>query len=187
VPKLLKPSAPKWIWVVREHDPARENLEYQTILRTWRQPGRTSRHVATRKGFGILRNLGMGLIGAVVGGLLFRPFGLFQGLDAVVISLRDIVAACERDPVRDCASAAARHAIAPGADRGARVFGGERLHPGLPALVGPDADRLAEPPRHGGRAPGSDLSSDTHRALHSGQPVLRPPHPVSLGHSTTKL
>jgi uncharacterized membrane protein YeaQ/YmgE (transglycosylase-associated protein family) len=59
--------------------------------------------VATRKGFGILRNLGMGLIGAVVGELLLRPFGLFQGLDAVVISLRDIVAACERDPVRDCA------------------------------------------------------------------------------------
>ena len=33
-----------------------------------------------RKGFGILRNLGMGLIGAFVGGLLFRLFGLFQGL-----------------------------------------------------------------------------------------------------------
>ena len=47
-----------------------------------------------RKGFGILRNLGMGLIGAFVGGLLFRLFGLFQGLDAVVISLRDVVAAC---------------------------------------------------------------------------------------------
>jgi uncharacterized membrane protein YeaQ/YmgE (transglycosylase-associated protein family) len=47
-----------------------------------------------RKGFGLLRNLGMGLIGAFVGGLLFRLFGLFQGLDAVVISLRDVVAAC---------------------------------------------------------------------------------------------
>ena len=47
-----------------------------------------------RKGFGLLRNLGMGLIGAFVGGLLFRLFGLFQGLDAVVIPLRDVVAAC---------------------------------------------------------------------------------------------
>ncbi len=46
-----------------------------------------------RKGFGLLRNLGVGLIGALVGGLLFRMFGLFPGLDSVAISLRDIVAA----------------------------------------------------------------------------------------------
>jgi uncharacterized membrane protein YeaQ/YmgE (transglycosylase-associated protein family) len=46
-----------------------------------------------RKGFGILRNLGLGLVGAVVGGFLFRLFGLFPGLDKVAISLRDIVAA----------------------------------------------------------------------------------------------
>ena len=36
----------------------------------------------------------MGLIGAFVGGLLFRVFGLFHRLDAIVISLRDIMAAC---------------------------------------------------------------------------------------------
>ena len=36
----------------------------------------------------------MGLIGAFVGGLLFRVFGLFPRLDAIVISLRDIMAAC---------------------------------------------------------------------------------------------
>ena len=36
----------------------------------------------------------MGLIGACVGGLLFRAFGLFPRLDGIVISLRDIVAAC---------------------------------------------------------------------------------------------
>ena len=37
-----------------------------------------------------------------------------------------------------------------GADRGgAGLFRGQRLHPRLPALVGPDADRLAEPQRHG--------------------------------------
>lgn len=47
-----------------------------------------------RRGFGLLQNLGMGLIGAFVGGLLFRLLGLFPGLDAIVISLRDIVTAC---------------------------------------------------------------------------------------------
>jgi uncharacterized membrane protein YeaQ/YmgE (transglycosylase-associated protein family) len=46
-----------------------------------------------RKGFGIFRNLSVGLIGALVGGLLFRLFGLFPGLNKVAISLRDVVAA----------------------------------------------------------------------------------------------
>jgi uncharacterized membrane protein YeaQ/YmgE (transglycosylase-associated protein family) len=46
-----------------------------------------------RRGFGIWRNLGLGLLGALVGGLLFWLFGLFPGLDTVRISLRDIVAA----------------------------------------------------------------------------------------------
>jgi uncharacterized membrane protein YeaQ/YmgE (transglycosylase-associated protein family) len=46
-----------------------------------------------RSGFGHLRNLGMGLSGAVVGGLIFRLFGLFPRLDRIAISLRDIVAA----------------------------------------------------------------------------------------------
>ena len=36
----------------------------------------------------------MGLIGALVGGLLFRVFGLFPDLMGIVISLRDILAAC---------------------------------------------------------------------------------------------
>jgi uncharacterized membrane protein YeaQ/YmgE (transglycosylase-associated protein family) len=36
----------------------------------------------------------MGLIGAFVGGLLFRLFGLFPDLDQITISLRDVVAAC---------------------------------------------------------------------------------------------
>ena len=53
------------------------------LLVTWR-----------RRGFGFLRNLGVGLIGAFVGGLLFRVFGLFPRLDGFVISLRDIIAAC---------------------------------------------------------------------------------------------
>jgi uncharacterized membrane protein YeaQ/YmgE (transglycosylase-associated protein family) len=46
-----------------------------------------------KKGFGLVRNLAVGLVGAIIGGLLFRIFGLFPGLDAVAISLRDIVAA----------------------------------------------------------------------------------------------
>jgi uncharacterized membrane protein YeaQ/YmgE (transglycosylase-associated protein family) len=46
-----------------------------------------------RKGFGLLRNLGVGLVGALVGGLLFRLFGIWPGLDKIAISLRDILAA----------------------------------------------------------------------------------------------
>lgn len=46
-----------------------------------------------REGFGLWRNLGLGLAGAFVGGLLFRLLGLFPGFDAVSISLRDVVAA----------------------------------------------------------------------------------------------
>ena len=46
-----------------------------------------------RKGFGILRNLGVGLVGALVGGLVFRLFEIFPGLDKIAISLRDVVAA----------------------------------------------------------------------------------------------
>jgi uncharacterized membrane protein YeaQ/YmgE (transglycosylase-associated protein family) len=46
-----------------------------------------------RRGFGIAGNLGVGLVGAMVGGLLFRLFGLLPGLDRIAISLRDVVAA----------------------------------------------------------------------------------------------
>jgi uncharacterized membrane protein YeaQ/YmgE (transglycosylase-associated protein family) len=46
-----------------------------------------------RKGFGLLRNLAVGLAGALIGGLLFRMLGLFPQLDSVAVSLRDIVAA----------------------------------------------------------------------------------------------
>lgn len=46
-----------------------------------------------RKGFGILPNLALGLVGALIGGLLFRVFGLLANLDRVSISLRDLVAA----------------------------------------------------------------------------------------------
>ena len=46
-----------------------------------------------RKGFGVLPNLALGLVGALIGGLLFRMLGLFPNLDKVSISLRDVVAA----------------------------------------------------------------------------------------------
>ena len=46
-----------------------------------------------RSGFGIWRNAALGLIGALIGGFLFRMFGLFPGLDRISISLRDVVAA----------------------------------------------------------------------------------------------
>ena len=46
-----------------------------------------------RKGFGLWRNLGLGLVGALVGGLLFWLLGIFPELDTVRISLRDVVAA----------------------------------------------------------------------------------------------
>jgi uncharacterized membrane protein YeaQ/YmgE (transglycosylase-associated protein family) len=46
-----------------------------------------------RKGFGIPRNLALGLVGALVGGLLFRGLGILPSLDRVTVSLRDLVAA----------------------------------------------------------------------------------------------
>lgn len=47
----------------------------------------------SRKGYGIFRNLAVGLVGAVIGGLLFRLLGLWPGLDQISISLRDVVSA----------------------------------------------------------------------------------------------
>jgi uncharacterized membrane protein YeaQ/YmgE (transglycosylase-associated protein family) len=46
-----------------------------------------------RTGFGWWSNLGIGLVGALVGGLLFRLFGILPGLENISISLRDIVSA----------------------------------------------------------------------------------------------
>jgi uncharacterized membrane protein YeaQ/YmgE (transglycosylase-associated protein family) len=46
-----------------------------------------------RQGFGFIRNLALGLVGALVGGFLFRMLGLFPALDRVSISLRDVIAA----------------------------------------------------------------------------------------------
>jgi uncharacterized membrane protein YeaQ/YmgE (transglycosylase-associated protein family) len=46
-----------------------------------------------REGFGWWTNLGIGLVGALVGGLLFRLFNILPGLDSVSVSLRDLVSA----------------------------------------------------------------------------------------------
>jgi uncharacterized membrane protein YeaQ/YmgE (transglycosylase-associated protein family) len=46
-----------------------------------------------KRGFGLQTNLLLGLGGAIVGGLIFRLFGLFPNLDKIAISLRDVVAA----------------------------------------------------------------------------------------------
>lgn len=44
-------------------------------------------------GYGRWTNLGVGLIGALIGGLLFRLLDLWPQLELITISLRDIVAA----------------------------------------------------------------------------------------------
>ncbi len=46
-----------------------------------------------RTGFGLWTNLAIGLVGALVGGLLFRVFDLLPALDEVAISLRDVSSA----------------------------------------------------------------------------------------------
>ena len=46
-----------------------------------------------REGFGWWTNLGIGLVGAVVGGLLFRLFGVLPSFESISISLRDVVSA----------------------------------------------------------------------------------------------
>jgi uncharacterized membrane protein YeaQ/YmgE (transglycosylase-associated protein family) len=46
-----------------------------------------------RAGFGWWSNLGIGLVGALVGGILFQLFGILPGLETISISLRDIVSA----------------------------------------------------------------------------------------------
>ena len=46
-----------------------------------------------REGFGSFRNLGLGLVGALIGGVLFRWLNLLPALDKISVSLRDVVAA----------------------------------------------------------------------------------------------
>jgi uncharacterized membrane protein YeaQ/YmgE (transglycosylase-associated protein family) len=46
-----------------------------------------------RRGFGVFRNLGLGMAGALVGGILFRVFRLFPNLDKFSVSMRDLISA----------------------------------------------------------------------------------------------
>ncbi len=46
-----------------------------------------------KRGLGLLRNLAVGLAGAMIGGLLFRWLQILPGLDNIAISLRDVIAA----------------------------------------------------------------------------------------------
>jgi uncharacterized membrane protein YeaQ/YmgE (transglycosylase-associated protein family) len=46
-----------------------------------------------RRGFGPLRNLAVGLIGALIGGLIFYMFNIDLGLGEIAVTLEDLVAA----------------------------------------------------------------------------------------------
>ncbi len=46
-----------------------------------------------RRGFGVFRNLGLGMAGALLGGILFRVFRLFPNLDKFSVSMRDLISA----------------------------------------------------------------------------------------------
>ncbi len=46
-----------------------------------------------RRGYGMLRNLGLGMAGALLGGMLFRIFRIFPNLDKFSVSIRDLVSA----------------------------------------------------------------------------------------------
>lgn len=46
-----------------------------------------------REGFGRYTNLGIGLLGALIGGALFDLFNVSLGLEAIGVSLEDIVTA----------------------------------------------------------------------------------------------
>lgn len=45
------------------------------------------------RGFGVMRNLALGVTGALVGGGVFTLFSLFPNLDLITISARDLLAA----------------------------------------------------------------------------------------------
>jgi uncharacterized membrane protein YeaQ/YmgE (transglycosylase-associated protein family) len=74
-----------------DHAVARSN---RGLDRCWPLGGSLAGLIITwdRKGFGFLRNLAVGLAGAL-GGFIFRMLGLLPGLDKFAISLRDVVAA----------------------------------------------------------------------------------------------
>lgn len=46
-----------------------------------------------REGFGRINNLGVGMVGAIIGGSLFRLFKIDLGLGEFAVSLEDLIAA----------------------------------------------------------------------------------------------
>jgi len=48
----------------------------------------------TKQGYGVTANLGIGLVGAMIGGFLFNLFRIDFGMSSIQISLQDIVSAC---------------------------------------------------------------------------------------------
>ena len=46
-----------------------------------------------KEGFGRVANIGLGLVGALIGGFLFKLFNVDLGLEKIVVSLEDLVAA----------------------------------------------------------------------------------------------
>ena len=46
-----------------------------------------------KKGFGTLTNLGIGLAGAVIGGVIFNVFNINLGLDQIQVSAQDLISA----------------------------------------------------------------------------------------------
>ena len=47
----------------------------------------------SKRGYGKWSNLGIGLVGALIGGGIFRLFGIELGLGQIAVSLQDLVAA----------------------------------------------------------------------------------------------
>jgi uncharacterized membrane protein YeaQ/YmgE (transglycosylase-associated protein family) len=47
----------------------------------------------TKEGFGHVTNIGIGLVGALIGGLFFKVFNINLGLRNIAFSLEDVVAA----------------------------------------------------------------------------------------------
>lgn len=47
----------------------------------------------TKAGFGRITNIGVGLVGALLGGFLFKVFGIDLGLGSISVSGEDLVAA----------------------------------------------------------------------------------------------
>lgn len=46
-----------------------------------------------RSGTALFEVLGLGLVGALLGGFIFKSLGILASLDAVAISLRDVISA----------------------------------------------------------------------------------------------